>query len=101
MAQYYNPTGIDIPAPNYKVGEYSKIGESLNNLLNGVRDRERQDFKEAEARRLMKLQEEREKHKFDKEVNTDKALIDFQNQIASASAGGVASMEQGAQLANE
>lgn len=43
----------------------------------------------------------REKLKFDKEVNTDKALIDFQNQIASASAGGVASMEQGAQLANE
>ena len=43
----------------------------------------------------------REKLKFDREINTDKALIDFQNQIASASAGGVASMEQGAQLANE
>lgn len=43
----------------------------------------------------------REKFKFDREINTDKALIDFQNQIASASAGGVASMEQGAQLANE
>lgn len=43
MAQYYNPTGINIPAPNYRVGEYSKIGESLNNLLNGVRDREIQD----------------------------------------------------------
>ena len=43
----------------------------------------------------------REKLKFDKEVNTDKALIDFQNQIASASSGGVASMEQGAQLSNE
>ena len=43
----------------------------------------------------------REKLKFDREINTDKALIDFQNQIASASSGGVASMEQGAQLANE
>ena len=55
---------------------------------------------EEQARRA-KEQAEREKLKFDKEVNTDKALIDFQNQIASASAGGVASMEQGAQLANE
>lgn len=43
----------------------------------------------------------REKLKFDREINTDKALIDFQNQIASSSAGGVASMEQGAQLSNE
>ena len=43
----------------------------------------------------------REQSKYDRELNTDKALIDFQNQIASASAGGVASMEQGAQLANE
>ena len=43
----------------------------------------------------------REKFKFDREINTDKALIYFQNQIASASAGGVASMEQGAQWANE
>lgn len=43
----------------------------------------------------------REKLKFDREINTDKALIDYQNQIASASSGGVASMEQGAQLSNE
>ena len=101
MAEYYNPTGIDIQAPNYKVGEYSKIGESLNNLLNGVRDRERQDFKEAEARRLIKLQEEREQFKFDKEVNTDKALIDYQNQLGRASAGGSMSDQQGAQLGDE
>ena len=47
---------------------------------------------EEQARRARE-QAEREKLKFDKEVNTDKALIDFQNQIASASAGGVASME--------
>ena len=43
----------------------------------------------------------REQSKYDRELNTDKALLDFQNQIASASAGGVASMEQGAQLSNE
>ena len=43
----------------------------------------------------------REKLKFDKEVNTDKALIDFQNQIGRASAGGAMSDQQGAQLANE
>ena len=55
---------------------------------------------EDQARRARE-QAEREKLKFDKEVNTDKALIDFQNQIASASAGVVASMERGAQLANE
>lgn len=55
---------------------------------------------EEQAKRARELAE-REKLKFDKEVNTDKALIDFQNQIASASVGGVASMEQGAQLSNE
>ena len=55
---------------------------------------------EEQAKRARELAE-REKLKFDKEVNTDKALVDFQNQIASASAGGVASMEQGAQLSNE
>ena len=76
-------------------------GKMISDSLNSFAEDERQAFKEAEARRRIKLQEEREKHKFDKEVNTDKALIDFQNQIASASAGGVASMEQGAQLANE
>ena len=43
----------------------------------------------------------REKLKFDKEVNTDKALIDFQNQIGRASAGGAMSDQQGAQLGDE
>ena len=43
----------------------------------------------------------REQFKFDREVNTDKALIDFQNQLGRASAGGVMSDQQGAQLANE
>ena len=76
-------------------------GKIISDSLNSFGEDERQAFKESEARRRIKLQEEREKLKFDKEVNTDKALIDFQNQIASASAGGVASMEQGAQLANE
>ena len=43
----------------------------------------------------------REKLKFDREINTDKALIDFQNQIARASAGGAMSNEQGIQLGDE
>ena len=55
---------------------------------------------EEQARRARE-QEEREKLKFDKEVNTDKALIDFQNQIARASAGGAMSNEQGIQLGDE
>ena len=76
-------------------------GKMISDSLNSFAEDEKQAFKESEARRRIKLQEEREQYKFDKEVNTDKALIDFQNQIASASAGGVASMEQGAQLSNE
>ena len=73
----------------------------ITDSFRAIGDRERDEFKEAEARRLRKLQEEREQFKFDREVNTDKALIDYQNQIGRASAGGVASMEQGAQLADE
>ena len=55
---------------------------------------------EEQARRARE-QEEREKLKFDREVNTDKALIDYQNQIARASAGGAMSNEQGIQLGDE
>ena len=55
---------------------------------------------EEQAKRAKELAE-REKLKFDKEVNTDKALIDFQNQIGRASAGGAMSDQQGAQLSNE
>ena len=43
----------------------------------------------------------REKLKFDREINTDKALIDYQNQIGRASAGGAMSDQQGAQLGDE
>ena len=85
--------------PKYQVANayFNKLDkEKLANELKAEEVRRyNQEFglKEASANR--------EKLKFDKEVNTDKALIDFQNQIASASAGGVASMEQGAQLSNE
>ena len=85
--------------PKYQVANayFDKLDkEKLANELKAEEVRRyNQEFglKEASANR--------EKLKFDKEVNTDKALIDFQNQIASASAGGVASMEQGAQLSNE
>ena len=85
--------------PKYQVANayFDKLDkEKLANELKAEEVRRyNQEFglKEASANR--------EKLKFDREINTDKALIDFQNQIASASAGGVASMEQGAQLANE
>lgn len=85
--------------PKYQVANayFNKLDkEKLANELKAEEVRRyNQEFglKEASANR--------EKLKFDKEVNTDKALIDFQNQIASASAGGVASMEQGSQLSNE
>mgnify|MGYP000004485925 FL=1 len=85
--------------PKYQVANayFNKLDkEKLANELKAEEVRRyNQEFglKEASANR--------EKLKFDREINTDKALIDFQNQIASASAGGVASMEQGAQLSNE
>ena len=101
---YYN--NIKLQEGNFRtngsgLNDFINASEMMTNSLSSFADSERREFKEAEARRLRKLQEEREKLKFDKEVNTDKALIDYQNQIASASAGGVASMEQGAQLSNE
>jgi hypothetical protein len=43
----------------------------------------------------------REQSKYDRELNTNKALIDFQNQIGRASAGGAMNDQQGAQLADE
>jgi hypothetical protein len=46
---------------------------------------------------LKQSEANRNKLKFDRELNTDKALIDFQNQIASASAGGAMSDQQGVQ----
>ena len=104
MAGYFNtvklPEGSGRPI-DLGIKENLIAGKMISDSLNSFAEDEKQAFKESEARRRIKLQEEREQYKFDKEVNTDKALIDFQNQIASASAGGVASMEQGAQLANE
>ena len=85
--------------PKYQVANayFDKLDkEKLANELKAEEVRRyNQEFglKEASANR--------EKLKFDKEVNTDKALIDFQNQIGRASAGGAMSDQQGAQLANE
>ena len=104
MAGYFNtvklPEGSGRPI-DLGIKENLIAGKMISDSLNSFAEDEKQAFKESEARRRLKLQEEREQYKFDREVNTDKALIDFQNQIASASSGGVASMEQGAQLANE
>ena len=43
----------------------------------------------------------REQSKYDRELNTNKALIDFQNQIGRASAGGAMSDHQNIQLGDE
>ena len=50
---------------------------------------------------LKQAEADRQKAKYDRELNTDKALIDYQNQIARASAGGAMSNEQGIQLGDE
>lgn len=85
--------------PKYQVANayFDKLDkEKLANELKAEEVRRyNQEFglKEASANR--------EKLKFDKEVNTDKALIDFQNQIGRASAGGAMSDQQGSQLGDE
>ena len=85
--------------PKYQVANayFNKLDkEKLANELKAEEVRRyNQEFglKEASANR--------EKLKFDREINTDKALIDFQNQIGRASAGGAMSDQQGAQLGDE
>ena len=85
--------------PKYQVANayFDKLDkEKLANELKAEEVRRyNQEFglKEASANR--------EKLKFDREINTDKALIDFQNQIGRASAGGAMSDQQGAQLGDE
>ena len=94
---------------------YQAAMEGFQRALNAPMERiERLQAKqleeEARAEELRRYNQEfglkqasanREQYKYDKEVNTDKALIDFQNHIASASAGGVMSNQQGAQLGDE
>ena len=85
--------------PKYEVA--NKYFDSLQ------KEKEAEKLRAEELRRynqefgLKQAEANRQQSKYDRELNTDKALVDFQNQIASASAGGVASMEQGAQLSNE
>ena len=85
--------------PKYEVA--NKYFDSLQ------KEKEAEKLRAEEFRRynqefgLKQAEANRQQSKYDRELNTDKALLNFQNQIASASAGGVASMEQGAQLANE
>lgn len=101
---YYN--NIKLQEGNFKtngsgLNDFINASEMMTNSLSSFAQSEKNNFKEAEAKRLRKLQEEREQFKFDKEVNTDKALIDFQNQLGRASAGGAMSNEQGIQLGDE
>ena len=101
---YYN--NIKLQEGNFKtngsaLNDFIDASEMMTKNLSSFANAERNEFKEAEARRLRKLQEEREQFKFDREVNTDKALIDYQNQLARASAGGSMSDAQGIQLGEE
>ena len=101
---YYN--NIKLQEGNFRtngsgLNDFINASEMMTNSLSSFAKSEKNDFKEAEARRLRKLQEEREQFKFDREVNTDKALIDYQNQIGRASAGGAMSDQQGIQLGDE
>ena len=101
---YYN--NIKLQEGNFKtngsaLNDFIDASEMMTKNLSSFANAERNEFKEAEARRLRKLQEEREQFKFDREVNTDKALIDYQNQLARASAGGSMSDAQGIQLGYE
>ena len=94
---------------------YQAAMEGFQRSLNAPMERierlqAKQLAEEARAEELRRYNQEfglkqaaanREQAKYDKEVNTDKALIDFQNHIASASAGGVMSNQQGAQLGDE
>lgn len=94
------------PRPNFNLDNIiaPDVGGSLIDFAN-MQSKQFQlglsNVMEEENARRAREQEEREKLKFDKEVNTDKALIDFQNQIARASAGGAMSNEQGIQLGDE
>ena len=104
MSGYFN--NIKLPDSSGRpvdlgIRENLAATKMITDSFRAIGDRERNEFKEAEARRLRKLQEEREQFKFDKEVNTDKALIDYQNQLARASAGGAMSQEQNNQLGEE
>jgi hypothetical protein len=60
MAQYYNPTGTDIAAPNYSVGTRTKIGDSLNKSLNSIRDRELLEYDTKIARERQAAQDARQ-----------------------------------------
>ena len=65
------------------------------------------DLKEEEFRRynqefgLKQAAANREQSKYDRELNTDKALLDYQNIIRGTSQGGILNNNEGMSLANE
>ena len=85
--------------PKYQVANayFDKLDKEK--LANELREEDLRRYNQEFG--LKQASANREKLKFDREINTDKALIDFQNQIVRASAGGAMSDQQGAQLSNE
>ena len=87
---------------------YQTAIEGFQRSLNAPMERiERLQAKQLEQDRynqefaLKQAAANRDQSRYDREVNTDKALIDYQNQIARASAGGSISDAQGIQLGDE
>ena len=82
--------------------------ENTRNILQGyVNEQEKEALKAQEQERynqefgLKQAAANREQSKYDRELNTDKALLDYQNIIRGTSQGGILNSNEGMSLANE
>ncbi len=82
--------------------------EVANNYFDALKkEKLANDLKEEEFRRynqeygLKQAAANREQSKYDRELNTDKALLDYQNIIRGTSQGGILNNNEGMSLANE
>lgn len=82
--------------------------ENTRNILQGyVDEQDKEAVKAEELRRynqefgLKQAAANREQSKYDRELNTDKALLDYQNIIRGTSQGGILNSNEGMSLANE
>ena len=82
--------------------------ENTRNILQGyVNEQEKEALKAQEQERynqefaLKQAAANREQAKYDRELNTDKALLDYQNIIRGTSQGGILNDNEGMSLANE
>lgn len=88
-----------VSEPKYEVA--NKYFESLQ------KEKEAEQLRAEELRRynqefgLKQAAANREQSKYDRELNTDKALLDYQNIIRGTSQGGILNNNEGMSLANE